>query len=429
MFGKNNDERVFLPLGDLKEKLKNGTGDNIIAVINIRDFHEKRIVLNDADLNGYLHQFSSMLNDQICNKGVFSKNSDASFIIMLDSFNEVDDVNIYFQKIIDNIKMTGFINSDGELCSYNLALCFTRESTTYETLNRNISICSIGLEKSVKENMPTVIEMTPDSIYKTLSKNRIKKSLFKSIERDELFLVYQPIVEVKGRTRVGAECLIRWNNKELGMIPPDLFIAEAEKTDFIHKLGHWIISHALADAKYQFENKLWPADFILHINISPKQLEVVDFSKMLLSICKENNIPCANISLELTEQLEIKDNPEVINNINLATRHGLTFSIDDFGTGYSTFSIFSKLDFNRIKIDRSLIKDVDTKKDSNIIVSSIISMGGLLNKYIIAEGIETENMANALCEIDCPFAQGYLYGKPMILSDWTPVGEQSPERI
>lgn len=429
MLTKNKRQIRYLSLNDLRKKIMNCSGDNVIAVINIRNFHEKRIVLNVADLNDYLHHFSNILNEQICHRGVFAKNSDSSFIIMLENISADDDVKNEFQNIIDNIKHTGYTGSDGELCTYNVNLCYTLEPTTTLTLDKNISICSIGLEESIKKNMPSVIEMTADNIFKTVSRNKVNKLLSKSIERNELFLVYQPIVEVKGRNRVGAECLIRWNNKELGMVPPDLFIAEAEKSDFIHKIGLWIIYHALADAKYQFENKLWPSDFILHINISPKQLEVADFSKVLLSICEENNVPCGNVSLELTEQLEITNKPEVINNINLAAAHGLTFSVDDFGTGYSTFSIFSKLDFNRIKIDRSLIKDVDTKKDSNIIVSSIINMGALLNKYIIAEGIETENIASVLGEIDCQFAQGYLYGKPMALSDWEPVGENIPKQV
>lgn len=426
MHTENRGQVEHLSLDDLRKKMVNCTRNNVIAVISIRNFHEKRIVLNNSDLKRYLHHFSDMLTAEICHSGVFVKDSDSNYIIFLENVSKSDDVKNKFQSIIDNIKNTGFMNSDGEFCTYNVTLCYTLEPTTPSTLERNISICSIGLDESLRKDMPSVIEMTADNIFKTVSRNKVNKLLSKSIERNELSLVYQPIVEVKGRHRVGAECLIRWNNKELGMVPPDLFIAEAEKTDLIHKIGIWILYHALADARYQFENKLWPSDFILHINISPKQLEVVDFSKMLLSICKENNVPCENISLELTEQLEITNKPEVINNINLAAEHGLTFSVDDFGTGYSTFSILSKLDFSRIKIDRSLIKDVDTKKDSNIIVSSIINMGALLNKYIIAEGIETENIASALGEIDCQFAQGYLYGKPMALSDWEPVGENIP---
>lgn len=385
-----------------------------MAIISLRDYHSKRIFLNAKELDSYVSQFSIKLKAMIEGYGVAARYSDSRFVVLLNASDHHKLLKDIIKKSFGDL----FTDMEGRQHSYNGNICYLPEPTANISLNANISICSLGMEQAIRQGINNVYTISPDDVAKERKRNRINDLLHCAIERNELFLVYQPIVDVANGGRVGAECFVRWTNPELGSVPPDVFIAEAEKTELINKIGDWIIRTAIADAQRQFAQKIWEGSFQLHINIAPQQLEDARFADNLIHLCEQHGIAGKNIALELTERTFLKESREVSDNILKILAFGFGFSIDDFGSGYSTFTMLNKVDFSSIKIDRSLIDKLEEKTENCVIVSSIIHMAKSLNKDIIAEGVETPQTADMLHQIECQYAQGYLYGRPMNLSAW-----------
>ena len=408
---------TMLNLRGLRRQLKETAlrNNHAMAIISLRDYHAKRIFLTADELDAYVYQFCSRLKAMIGDHGVAARYSDSRFVILL----REDDNCTLLKSIVKKSFGDLFIDKEGRQHSYNGNICYLVVPTTNDTLNANISICSLGMEQAIRQGINSIYRISDDDVEKERKRNRVNDLLHCAIERNELFLVYQPIVNVNNGGRVGAECFVRWNNPELGSVPPDIFIAEAEKTDLINKIGDWILRTAIADAAQQFAQQVWHEDFLLHINIAPQQLEKEDFADDLIRVCQQHNIAGKNIALELTERTFLKERKEVSQNIQKILRWGFGFSLDDFGSGYSTFTMLNKVDFSSIKIDRSLIQTLEEKKETCMIVSSIVRMAQSLNKYIIAEGVENRSTADILQKIQCKYAQGYLYGRPMSLSSWS----------
>lgn len=394
--------------------LPGSQNNKAMAIISLRDYHAKRIFLSAKELDAYVCQFSQKLKAIIAHYGVAARYSDSRFVILLNDENNPSLLQDIVKKSFGDL----FTDFNGRQHSYNGNICYLPSPTTDVSLNANISICSLGMEQAIRQGINNVYTISADDVAKERKRNRINDLLHCAIDREELFLVYQPIVDVANGGRVGAECFVRWTNPELGSVPPDIFIAEAEKTELINRIGDWILHTAIADAAHQFRQKIWNDDFQLHINIAPQQLEEAQFADDLIRLCQKHHIAGKNIALELTERTFLKESIEVNSNIEKILTWGFGFSIDDFGSGYSTFTMLNKVDFSSIKIDRSLIDKLEEKTQNCVIVSSIIRMAKSLNKYIIAEGVETPQTADILHQIQCQYAQGYLYGRPMSLSAW-----------
>ena len=233
----------------------------------------------------------------------------------------------------------------------------------------------------------------------------------KALEQEEFSLYYQPIYDTKMEKVTGAEALIRWTHPTRGIIPPGLFLPLVEKTGFMKQLGEFVAKEAIGQLGTW--KKLGFQDIQVSINLSLREFETMDYSLILYTLLRNNNISASQLKIEVTENV-------AMNNVAYSTAQftklqelGIAVSLDDFGTGYSSFSMLETFTIDTLKIDRSFVQHMAENKNRHAIVAAIITMSHALGIKVIAEGIEDKQTAAMLKGLGCDYMQGYYFGKPM----------------
>ncbi|WP_224688289.1 sensor domain-containing phosphodiesterase [Escherichia fergusonii] len=244
----------------------------------------------------------------------------------------------------------------------------------------------------------------------------VASNIKQAISRGEFYLVYQPIVNIDSNEVVGAEALCRWNSAEYGFISPAVFVSIAEDIGLIKELGDYILENAIREFS-QFSNEYVISDeFLLHINVSPWQLNDFDFHHRVLQLIKDFNINAGQICLEITESAVKEINDSFYNNIIVLKGNGIKIALDDFGSGLADLKKLYKVKPDSIKIDSEFTSGVFD--ETNRIVWFISSFAREENLPVIAEGVETEHQAKELQKLGFSQVQGYLYQKPLPFSEW-----------
>ena len=244
---------------------------------------------------------------------------------------------------------------------------------------------------------------------------KIKSKLKNSIINNELYLCYQPQINTLLNTVIGVEALLRWNNNELGNISPSEFIPIAEHSGYIVDIGNWVLDEALKTAciwkqkGYKFN--------AMSINVSPIQLKISDFKENLLNTCAKYDISPFLLEIEITEGTLMDIGEDKIKVFNELRENGVSIAIDDFGTGYSSFKYLINLPFNILKIDKSLIDNIESDKNKAVI-KSIVCLSKSLKYKIIVEGVETKEQVDLLLDLGCNIIQGYYYSKPLSVENF-----------
>lgn len=251
---------------------------------------------------------------------------------------------------------------------------------------------------------------TEEMNRKAMYRMKMESSLRKALDRNEMILYYQPLVNEANHI-MGMEALLRWRHPELGLILPVDFIRITEETGIIVPMGRWVLKTACAQTKRWHE--LGFSDLFVAVNISARQLQEPDFEQMVVHILNRTGLPPECLKLEVTESSVIQ-NPDVcISKMNTLRAKGITFSIDDFGTGYSSLSYLKRFPINTLKIDRSFVSDAMNNKGDQEIIKTIIAMARNLNIEAVAEGVETQAQKDFLASYGCHSMQGFLFAHPV----------------
>ncbi|WP_324170607.1 bifunctional diguanylate cyclase/phosphodiesterase [Sulfurimonas sp.] len=246
--------------------------------------------------------------------------------------------------------------------------------------------------------------------HNNIVKTDIEQELRSAVEKDELWMVYQPQIKADGKL-YGVEALVRWKNEKLGFVGPDKFIPIAEDTGIIRELGAYIIETSLAEiASVKKELNL---DFSLSINISVVQLMEANFLVSFLKQIEIAKIDKSSITLEITESVSMEKLDDILNILYDIKEHDIKISLDDFGTGYSSLSILRELPIDELKIDKSFIDKILYDDNEKALVQSIINIGKNFNMKTLAEGVESDKQVQDLKEANCDIFQGYYYSKPL----------------
>jgi diguanylate cyclase len=284
---------------------------------------------------------------------------------------------------------------------------FPDDGVTKDDLMKKADAAMYQAKKEGKNNYKYY---TSDLDNENNTKLKIEKELRTALQNDEFYMVYQPIICLSSAKIVGVETLLRWNNPNLGNIPPDIFIPIAEEIGMMPKLGDWIFLNSCKEMGSVCNDD---SDLYVSINVSVSQLENPDFPKIVNKIIKETEFPAELIQLEITESMMMEDIEKAINIMTRLTKIGVTVAIDDFGTGYSSLSYLKKIKASTLKIDKSFIDEVPKDPEDVAIVKAIIKMAQSLNLKIIAEGVENKDQVKFLKKLNCDKGQGYHYHKPM----------------
>jgi EAL domain-containing protein (putative c-di-GMP-specific phosphodiesterase class I) len=235
----------------------------------------------------------------------------------------------------------------------------------------------------------------------------IEAGLRHALTRSEFVLAFHPLIDVAEHRVRGFEALLRWNSPEQGVVSPADFIPVAEDTGLIAQIGEWVLREACAVAA------TWPDDIEVAVNLSPIQFKNRGLVEQVEAALRDANLKPGRLDLEVTESVLLIDSK-----LTLATLHrlkdlGLKLSMDDFGTGYSSLSYLRSFPFNKIKIDRSFVRDSSNNNDARAIVKAVIGLGQSLGMVTTAEGVETEAQLDLIRQLGCTEAQGFLFAKPL----------------
>ena len=305
--------------------------------------------------------------------------------------------------------MRGFSVRDHQLqitCSAGISV-FPEHGTDGETLIKNADLAMY----QVKENGRNGVGVfNPGLNARVVERRELENRLRSALEKQELFLVYQPLVDIASHKIVGAEALLRWQNADLGLVPPTKFIPIAENNGLIVPLGAWVLNTACAQLRRWHEAGLDIPS--VSVNVSAPQLRDASFSRSVHKALATHRLPPRSLELEITEGVLLSNTNRTHPALQTIADMGVRLSIDDFGTGYSSLSYLKDLPVNKLKIDRSFLRTMMQSPRNAEIISAVVRMGKGLGLVVLAEGVETREQLSFLEAHGCDEAQGYYFSKP-----------------
>jgi EAL domain-containing protein (putative c-di-GMP-specific phosphodiesterase class I) len=252
----------------------------------------------------------------------------------------------------------------------------------------------------------------------------IRNGLRRALDRNEFVLHYQPQIDLRSGAVIGVEALIRWNLPEEGMMAPNRFIPVAEESGLIVPIGDWVLREACRQA-VAWRHAGLPV-MTVAVNLSAVQFRRGDIEQSVVHALQETGLDPTLLELELTESILIQNVDSMMATITRLKSLGVKISIDDFGTGYSSLSYLKRIDIDKLKIDQSFVRDLATDPDDAAIVRAIIQMAHSLNLRTVAEGVETPQILQQLCDFECDEAQGYHFARPMPANELANFLRQQP---
>lgn len=248
---------------------------------------------------------------------------------------------------------------------------------------------------------------------------RMMHALRSGFQRGELFLAYQPQVDLGSNRPFGAEALLRWRTEDGRLVGPDRFIPIAEYSGLIVDIGEWVLRQALLElVRLRASGHL---DFTMSVNVSQVQFRHPQFVDMLRRALDVTGAPPEFVELEITESMAMEEPALLVEKLAQVKRTGVSIAIDDFGTGFSSLSHLQRLQVDRLKIDRTFVTEITGSARGSSIAEMVIQLGRNLGLSVIAEGVEDERQAHILRTLGCPLAQGFLYSRPLspeALQEW-----------
>src|SRR3990167_667874 len=256
---------------------------------------------------------------------------------------------------------------------------------------------------------------TPKINEEGLQRLELESQLRHAIQNNELFLYYQPQYDIKTCTLSAAEVLVRWNNPTKGVMLPIDFIPLAEETGLIVPIGEWVLREACR------QNKVWQdmgfTPIRVAVNISSKQLRQLNLANMVSNILKETKLDPRYLELELSENFIVNNLNNALSVIHELKNIGVSIAVDDFGTGYSSLNYLRKLSLDRLKVDRSFVKNIKINGSDEVVIQAIIAMARGLNLEVVAEGVETQKQLDFLKKQKCVEIQGFHFSRPLSADD------------
>jgi diguanylate cyclase (GGDEF)-like protein/PAS domain S-box-containing protein len=284
---------------------------------------------------------------------------------------------------------------------------FPNDGTSVDTLLRNVDTAMYHAKAAGRNNYQFFDQSMSANASERLA---LQGSLHHAIETRQFVLHYQPQIEVASGRLVGVEALVRWQHPERGLVPPNSFIPIAEESDLIIKLGEWILQEACWQLSHWKDQGLM---LRVSVNLSARQLRSKNLLHQVEDTLIRHDLRPGELELEITESVAM-DNPDAtLRMLGQLRELGVELAIDDFGTGYSSLSHLKLMPLQRLKIDRSFVKDIESDPDDAAICAATISLAQHLGLSVVAEGVETDAQLAFLGNLGCECVQGYLFSKPL----------------
>lgn len=384
-----------------------------LIMIRINDFKQINDTLGHMAGDQVLKSIVRELSTAINSNDLFGRFGDNEFALVISRIISERKLHLYIEKLKAALLRVTCVNQNkiNITARFGIAV-FPKDSSDHMELIRYADT-AVNMASPIGRN--SVLYFNNRIKVEVTRKKDFENHLLSSIEKEELYLVFQPQFRANDKCLRGFEALVRWNSGVYGETSPMQFIPIAEENGFIIPMGKWILQTACT----KFHEFLSETGLkaVISVNISAKQIMDPGFLDTVRSTLELSGLPARCLELELTESIMISEVDYVSMIMKTLRAMGVSVALDDFGTGYSSLSLLPRLPVDTLKIDRTFIKDIEIEEKKSHLIDAIISIAHKMRFYVIAEGIETVNQLEFLKLHKCDCIQGYLWGKPGKLPD------------
>lgn len=335
------------------------------------------------------------------------------FTVILESRSTVEHVTAIAQKILEAMAPHYTLGRQEVYMSCSIGIVTAFGEAEADDMIKNADIAMYRAKEAGRNNYQLYLpEMYTSTMEKLVAGNKIRRAL----DKDELFLYYQPQIDVRTRKIIGAEALLRWRPTGSDLLTPAEFMDIAEETGSIISIGEWMVKSVCR------QNKAWQSAGLsaipVAINFSPQQLQQSNLIQLIRQSLQETGLEAKYLEIEITEGQLMADIEASVETIETLKALGVTISVDDFGTGYSSLNYLKRFPLDTLKLDQSFVRNLPDDAQDAAIASTIIELAHNLNFRVIAEGVETEEQLAFLASRECDGVQGDLFSKPLPLEEF-----------
>ncbi|MDR4518645.1 MAG: EAL domain-containing protein [Nitrosomonas sp.] len=380
-----------------------------VILIDLDDFKNVNDTLGHHVGDELLKAVAERLGKELRGSDALCRIGGDEFAMILDHTDDISQVEYIANRMIKLLSQPFMLQGQEVFIGASIGASFCpADASDIPTLLRNADNAMYSAKNRGKNHF---LMYKPDMDHKSMKRFTLENALRRALELKEIFLLYQPLIQIGTNKIVGFEVLVRWNNPELGIVQPADFIPIAEETGLIIPIGEHVFYEACLQGKHWREN--FGFEGTISVNLSGRQLLKHDIVERIVEIAQTAEWPYHLLNLELTESILMDHSKETFDKLEALNNLGFSISIDDFGTGYSSMSYLKRYPINTLKIDRSFISDLPYDTNDVAISKAIIALGQSLSMKIVAEGVETREQLDFLKKHGCNFAQGFFYSKPM----------------
>lgn len=331
------------------------------------------------------------------------------FILLLESAVSLEAMLAVVERVLATIREVIVVDGVSIHTDASVGICCS--SNCYTEADEMVRDADIAMYRAKDEGKGRIEFFNPRMHQKAISIMQLESELHQAMERGELQVYYQPVVDTHNNSIGGFEALLRWTHPDMGSIPPEKFIPLAEATGLIGKMGEWVLYEACHQV--QKWNLQYDCRFFISVNISAKQIDDDGLVETVRRVLDSSRLPAGLLHCEVTESTLVRHKESATKVLNEIQQLGAHISIDDFGTGYSSLTYLHQFSFDILKIDKSFVQDMTAEGKGLQLVRMLMMLAHDFNMEVIAEGVETEDQYNRLKAFNCGWIQGFYFLRPV----------------
>lgn len=393
----------------LKKAAQNGDTDLALIIFDVEQLGKINTLFGTDTGDNVVKAFAQALGETASEGDVISRVNTDDFALLTHCATE-EDAGAITERFGEKLKAYITSKALSEQVNFYAGVCLYDGHDDIHTLFNKANLCLIMHGDSTR-----VAIFSRDMENHMVENEMLRTEMLTALDEGQFELYYQPKISFKTGEMRGVEALIRWHHPTMGFVAPDRFIPLAEKTGIITRIDEWGLFTACRQCKRWQDEGLKPLK--ISVNMSQAQFYRTDVYSTIKKALRETGLNPKYLEIEVTETMAMQDIDRTIGVLDKIRKLGVSISMDDFGSGYSSLSSLKTIPLDILKIDRSLVCDIDENDVSKQITGAIVDLGKAMRLIVLAEGVETEKQCEILTRIGCDLAQGYYYSKPRPAKD------------